>query len=226
MTDRPRLILFDVDGTLVDSQADIVASMRRAFEAVGREAPPRAKILSIVGLSLDLAVAHLAPDLDATRRMVMVAAYKDEYARLRQAKGSALSSPLYPGVWALLDRLAAMPDVMLGVATGKSRRGLDALLTSLDMRDRFVTCQTADDHPSKPHPAMILAAMEETGTGPTATVMIGDTSFDMEMARAAGVQALGVAWGYHGRDRLGAAHQVVETVPQLEAALARWSVAA
>jgi phosphoglycolate phosphatase len=134
----------------------------------------------------------------------MVAAYKDSYVALRAAKGAG-SSPLYPGALAALQALRAHDTCLLGVATGKSRRGLDALFDSHALHGTFATEQVADHHPSKPHPSMVLAAMSETGVGPRDTVVIGDTVFDMEMAQAAGVRAIGVGWGYHAPADLGAA---------------------
>lgn len=212
-----RLILFDVDGTLVDSQADIVASMQSAFGAVGTEPPSRAQILGIVGLSLPQAMEALAPERGPEERHRMVEAYKASYMASRAAKGSAQSSPLYPHVREVLDALVARDDLLLGTATGKSRRGLDLLVDGFALRGHFVTLQCADDHPSKPHPSMIEAAMRDTGVEPRHTVMIGDTSFDMEMAVAAGVTPLGVSWGYHSRARLGAARDVLEDIRDLPA---------
>ncbi len=191
-----RLILFDVDGTLVDSQGDIVASMAAAFDAVGLPVPDRDAVLGIVGLSLPVAMARLAPGAGVDVQARMVEAYKDSYADLRAAKGAG-SSPLYPGALEALEALGGRDTYLLGLATGKSRRGLDALFDSHGLRGRFVTEQVADHHPSKPHPSMVLTAMAETGVGPRDTVVIGDTVFDMEMARAAGAHGIGVGWGYH-----------------------------
>lgn len=210
-----RLVIFDVDGTLVDSQNDIVASMTAAFEDAGVQVPERAKILSIVGLSLDVAMAELAPGADTAR---MVRTYKDTYAHLRVTKGAS-SSPLYPGARAVLDHFAGREDVLLGVATGKSRRGLDGLIEAHGLEAMFVTRQVADFHPSKPHPSMIHAALAETGVDATHAVMIGDTRFDMEMAANARVAGIGVTWGYHRRDQLGAAQRIVEDFSDLAAAV-------
>ncbi|MBE3637401.1 HAD-IA family hydrolase [Mangrovicoccus algicola] len=201
---RLRLALFDVDGTLVDSQGHIKASMAAAFAAEGLAPPPDAEVLSIVGLSLPNAIAQLAPDQPPARIDRMVAAYKDSYAAMRGADAAA-SSPLYPGALACLDALAADDHVLIGVATGKSRRGLTHLMDLHGLAPRFVTTQVADDHPSKPHPAMVEAALAATGVAAADAVMIGDTSFDMEMGRAAGVRRLGVAWGYHAVPALEAA---------------------
>jgi len=218
MTDL-RLVIFDVDGTLVDSQADILASMRAAFASAGLEAPARAEILSIVGLSLPLAIAELAPGIDPATRDAMVEAYKASYMGLRIEKGTPQSSPLYPNTREVLEALHAQPETLLGIATGKSRRGLDKLLDGHEMRRLFVTQQCADDHPSKPHPAMIEAALSETGMPAHRAVMLGDTSFDMQMARAAGVTAIGVTWGYHDAARLRDAHHVIDDIRALPALL-------
>jgi phosphoglycolate phosphatase len=219
MTADLRLIIFDVDGTLVDSQGDIVASMSAAFDAEGHPVPDRAQILSIVGLSLDVAMPKLISGLDDAAYARMVEAYKSAYMQLRASQGTKQSSPLYPGIRAVLDELNAVPEFLLGVATGKSRRGLDALLAGHQMERLFLTQQVADHHPSKPHPAMLEAALAETGLSADQAVMIGDTEFDMAMAQAAGMRAIGVSWGYHAVDRLDAADKLVHSVADLPAAI-------
>ncbi|QEW22111.1 Phosphoglycolate phosphatase [Marinibacterium anthonyi] len=191
-----KLVIFDVDGTLVDSQAAIVGAMTHAFAAVDAPLPARDVLLSIVGLSLDHAMPRLAPDLEPAAHDRMVEAYRDTFRANRLSQGEA-SMPLYPGALEALQALAEIPEVLLGVATGKSRRGLDAMIEAHGLEKYFVTRQVADDHPSKPHPSMILTAMSETGVDAVDTVMIGDTEFDMAMAAAAGVAGLGVSWGYH-----------------------------
>lgn len=222
-----RLVIFDVDGTLVDSQADIVAAMSHAFARAEREAPTREAILSIVGLSLDRAIALLAPDLEAGMQDRMVEWYKDAYVALRAEIGAAQSSPLYPGAREVLEALNAQPETLLGVATGKSRRGLDKLLEGHGLERMFITQQVSDHHPSKPHPSMIRAALSETGLEPHQAVMIGDTSFDMEMAAAAGVAGIGVGWGYHPRESLGAARHVIGRFEDLPPLLQQiWEAAA
>jgi phosphoglycolate phosphatase len=222
-----RLVIFDVDGTLVDSQADILAAMAMAFASVDQPLPSRDHILGIVGLSLDVAMARLAPDVSPRRRAIMVEGYKDAYVSLRSDKGAALSSPLYPGTREVLETLNATPDILLGVATGKSRRGLDKLLDGHALRPYFVTQQVADHHPSKPHPSMIETALSETGVDPRHAVMVGDTSFDMQMARAAGVAGIGVSWGYHPRSNLGDALRVIDDIRHLPALLdTLWEAAA
>lgn len=214
-----KLIVFDVDGTLVDSQGDILAAMGHAFDRAGHPAPAREKTLSIVGLSLDIAIPRLAPSLPPETHGRMVGWYKEAYMHLRAQTGAAASSPLYPHVQTVLEALHAVPENLLGVATGKSRRGLDKLLQAHGLGRYFVTQQVSDHHPSKPHPAMLRAALSETGVAARDAVMIGDTTYDMDMAAAAGVPFIGVAWGYHGRDRLDRAVAVVEDFRDLPGVL-------
>ncbi|APE42349.1 HAD family hydrolase [Sulfitobacter alexandrii] len=204
------LVIFDVDGTLVDSQHDIVAAMAAAFDAVQVPPPSRAEVLGIVGLSLDVAMATLAPTLGAGDHARMVVAYKSAYMDLRAQAGVAESSPLYPGARAALEALRARDDVLLGVATGKSKRGLDKLVEGHGLHGMFQTLQCADFHPSKPHPSMLLTALAETGVDADRAVMVGDTSFDMDMAQAAGIAGIGVGWGYHDRSRLSGARHVID----------------
>jgi phosphoglycolate phosphatase len=213
-----RLVLFDVDGTLVDSQGSIVSAMTACFEAQSLPVPEREAILSIVGLSLPNAMAQLAPEHPETMQHRLVEGYKEAFQAQRLEQGAA-SSPLYPGALDAIQALHAVPEVLLGVATGKSQRGLDALIEAHELGRFFVTRQVADHHPSKPHPSMIDTARGETGVDAVNTVMIGDTKFDMDMARAAGVAGVGVTWGYHDRSVLDAATCIIETFDQLPRAL-------
>lgn len=214
-----KLVIFDCDGTLVDSQHAIVAAMTDAFEAEGLVVPARDRVIGVVGLSLEIAVARLLVDGDLAQVDRLAEAYKEAFRARRLRPGHA--EPLYPGVRDALARLAAREDVRLGIATGKSRRGLDAVLEREGLAGHFATLQTADTHPSKPHPAMILAAMGETAAAPADTVMIGDTVFDIEMALGAGASAIGVAWGYHPADALreAGAHHVTADCAEMERAL-------
>ena len=219
-----RLVIFDVDGTLVDSQADILGAMSAAFDAVGLMMPSRQDVLSIVGLSLDVAMARLAPQASEASHRALVEAYKDAYVELRAKVGAAQSSPLYPGARDALEHLQSRQDVLLGVATGKSRRGLDKLIEAHGLERVFVTQQVADHHPSKPHPSMVLQAMEETGVAPEDAVMIGDTSYDMHMAQAAGIRGIGVNWGYHPATALQDASHILDSFSQLPDVLTNlWS---
>jgi phosphoglycolate phosphatase len=214
-----RLVIFDCDGTLVDSQAIIVAAMNRAFEAKGFAPPSREATLSIVGLSLKEAMRALLPDATEAAVLDTGEAYRAAYVAFR--RDGAHHDALYPGARETVLSLAARSNVILGIATGKSRRGVEALLMREEFTGLFATIQTADDAPSKPHPAMVRQAMAEAGAGPQATVMIGDTAYDMAMARAAGATAIGVTWGYHSRDMLvnAGSHTLVDRFADLEAAI-------
>ncbi|APX90167.1 HAD family hydrolase [Brevirhabdus pacifica] len=196
---RLRLVIFDVDGTLIDSQTHIIGAMRRAFDSAGRICPDDERIRSIVGLSLPEAMAELDPDCDPH---ALAEAYRASFVAVREAGQEDVLSPLYPGARAALDLLSQDAACLLGVATGKSRRGLTRVFEAHSLGDYFITSQVADDHPSKPHPSMIEAALRETGAAPEDTVIVGDTSFDMDMGRAAGVRRIGVSWGYHPAERL------------------------
>ncbi len=193
-----KLVIFDCDGTLVDSQHMICAAMRQAYEANNLSVPAREQLLAIVGLSLPDAFRRLAAmtsrDVDHPVES-LVTCYKNAFAELRSSIDHL--EPLYPGAREAVDTLAGRPDTLLGIATGKSQRGVRAVLGRHGLAERFATIQTSDDAPSKPHPGMVLAAMRETGAAPHETVVVGDTVFDLEMARAAGACAIGVGWGYH-----------------------------
>lgn len=220
MAMKPTLVIFDCDGTLVDSQNAIVSAMAHAYATLELPCPARARILNIVGLSLPECFEVLSPEQDLATRSELARLYKQGGAWVR-AEGGAVHDPLYPGAGALVGALARRADVVLGVATGKSRRGVARLLEREGWHGAFLTIQTADDHPSKPHPSMLMHAMAETGIAPDRTVMIGDTSYDMAMARNAGVAALGVAWGYHAEPllRSAGAHEVAATFDDLGAHL-------
>lgn len=215
-----KLVIFDCDGTIVDSQHAIVAAMGLAFGAHGIVTPHRDQVLSVVGLSLGEAIARLLPaGTEASRVAVLSESYKLAFQGLR--RDPSHNEPMFEGMRETIEALAARDDVVLGVATGKSRRGVAVLFERERLTDLFVTIQTADDHPSKPHPSMILKAMSETACEPIETIMIGDTTFDVEMARSAGAGAIGVGWGYHPREALTAAgaHALVDRCLDLELAI-------
>ena len=188
------LVLFDCDGTLVDSQHVIVDAMQAAFANHGLAPPPAEAVRRVVGLSLHHSMAVLAPESTAEDQDALTERYKQAFIAQRAA--GRPQGLLYPGAAEAICRLAEQGHV-LGVATGKSRRGLAATLERFALADFFATLQTADDAPSKPHPGMVHQAIAETGATPATTVVIGDTTFDVEMAVAAGATALGVSWGYH-----------------------------
>ena len=204
-----RLAVFDCDGTLVDGQGAVCVAMDRAFAECGLPPPDHHQVRRIVGLSLPQALRLLAPATTEAQRDTLDAAYRAAFRAAREA--GELAEPLFPGIAELVARLHAS-GWTLGVATGKSDRGLDHCLATHGLTRHFATLQTADRHPSKPHPAMLEAALGETGAAPGDAVMIGDTAYDIEMARAAGVRAIGVAWGYHEAAELRAAG--AETVAQ------------
>ena len=214
-----RLAVFDCDGTLVDSQANICRAMEHAFSAARLEPPPREAVRRIVGLSLVPAIAQLLPEGDAALHTSLAEDYKRAFFTLRSS-GGLDPEPLFDGI---AEALEALEDHgwMLGVATGKSDRGLHHILDHHGIRHRFVTLQTADRHPSKPHPAMLEAAIAAVASAPEKTAMIGDTSFDMLMARAAGAHAIGVSWGYHPPHELSeaGAHHVSDHATRLVAHL-------
>ena len=214
-----RLAVFDCDGTLVDGQAAVCEAMEAAFAHADLPTPARHDIRRIVGLSLPQAIRHLAPAASTDQCAAAVDAYKSSFFETRQS--GRLHEPLYDGIAALIEGLANT-GWLLGVATGKSDRGLQACLTTHGIIERFATLQTADRHPSKPHPAMLEAALFEAGAQAGDAVMIGDTSFDMAMARAAGVRAIGVDWGYHAPEELreAGAEAVVSSARELGELLA------
>ncbi len=189
-----RLAVFDCDGTLVDGQAAVCTAMDEAFARNGLPRPDHHLVRRSVGLSLPQAVRALIPEADDDLRQSVDLAYRDAFRAAREA--GELVEPLYAGVRELLEALLD-DGWLLGVATGKSDRGLEHCLASHGLSRHFVTLQTADRHPSKPHPAMLEAALFEAGALPEHAVMIGDTAYDMAMAVNAGVRALGVDWGYH-----------------------------
>ncbi|PEQ13935.1 haloacid dehalogenase [Novosphingobium sp. PC22D] len=194
-----KLAVFDCDGTLIDGQASICEAMEAAFAGAGLTAPSRAEVRRAVGLSLPQAIARLLPEADEAARGALVDAYKDAF-RAARADGR-LSQPLFPGIAEVLHALKAA-GWTLGVATGMSDRGLTHCLAGNGIAELFVTLQTADRHPSKPHPAMLEQALFEAGAAPDEAVMIGDTAYDMIMARDARVRAIGVDWGYHHPEEL------------------------
>jgi phosphoglycolate phosphatase len=217
---RLRLAVFDCDGTLVDSQHVIVTCMAAAFSAEGLTPPTPEAVRRVIGLPLVECMAKLSPLEQAARHSRLTEAYKDHFFVLRQKPDHL--EPLFEGA---LEALTTLEDAgwVLGVATGKARRGLLAVLERHGLEARFATLQTSDIGPGKPHPAMLERAMAEVGVSPADTVMIGDTSFDMLMARSAGAGALGVSWGYHPVAELEAAgaQAIVERFADLPAAMAR-----
>src|SRR6185312_15387099 len=178
-------------------------------------APARERMLSIVGLSLVEAFMVLGEGAVDYPVHTLAEKYKLAFHALR-ASGEYME-PLYDGAAEAIMSLAQRDDVALGIATGKSQRGVRLVLGHHGLLDRFITIKTADDAPSKPDPGMVIEAMRETGASPRNTVVVGDTVYDIAMARAAGATAIGVAWGYHpvAELRAAGAHVVVEQFPSL-----------
>ena len=207
MLRRHRLIAFDFDGTLVDSQRAITEAMALAFLEAGREAPPACRVRRVVGLRLEEAIARLLADdenaADAGALVPGIAAgYRRAFAGLRGRPD--FDEPLVDGAREVIEQLDRS-GVFLAIATGKNRRGLVASLERHGLGSHFTTLKTADDGPGKPHPGILLDAMAEVGVEPEETLLIGDTIYDIQMARNAGAGALGVAWGYHETGELLAA---------------------
>lgn len=194
-----KLVVFDCDGTLVDSQFRIVEAMKMAFAGRGHPLADPEAVRGAVGLSLVDFVARILPGHGREEHAATAELYRQAFFTMRQQ--GLHEEPLYPGAVAALDAIRAA-GCQLGVATGKSRRGLAAVLERYELNGHFTTLQTADTNAGKPHPEMLVKAMDEAGATPADTIMIGDTSFDMEMARNAGVTAIGVGWGYHAVEEL------------------------
>ena len=193
------MVVFDVDGTLIDSEHNIIAAMTEAWAHMDLGVPEPADVRRIIGLSLVEACEVLLPWAPGNLHRAVAESYKQAFRALRLLPER--EEPLVPGVREALDELDAAGR-LLGLATGKSRRGVESMLDSHDLHGRFVTIQTADDNPGKPDPAMLRRAAAETGVGTARMVMVGDTAYDMRMAQAAKVAGLGVSWGYHGLDEL------------------------
>ena len=209
-----RLAIFDCDGTLVDSQSIICRAMRQAFTIEQLAPPEDSATRRVVGLSLTEAMRALLPEAGHGLHVQLSETYKRAFQDLRAA--GEVEEPLFPGIAEALKLLDAQ-GWMLAVATGKSDRGLKHCLEVHDIERYFVSLQTADRHPSKPHPSMIVQAMADAGAAPETSVMIGDTSFDIGMGINAGCLTVGVAWGYHDAEELfdEGAHFVADRPDQL-----------
>lgn len=215
-----RLAIFDCDGTLVDRGATIVAALKASFEANGHAVPAPAACRRIIGLSLVEAIASLLPDLPSQQHVALAEDYKRAFMAMRVA--GCVEEPLFDGVLPLLDRLEA-DGWLLAVATGKSDRGLRHCLDQHGIHTRFISLQTADRHPSKPDPSMVEQAIDDAGAAPATTIVIGDTSFDMAMATAAGARGIGAGWGYHEAEELTAAGAVGVAEQPLDVLELAWS---
>jgi phosphoglycolate phosphatase len=191
-----KLIVFDWDGTLMDSEARIVSCIQKAFADVGEPPPRREVARDVIGLGLEEAMTVLWPDGGVIQRRQLIDRYRFHFLGANENESS-----LFPGTRDLIARLEAS-GYLLAVATGKSRRGLEYALASTGLAGRFHATRCADETFSKPHPAMLLQIMEELGADRSETLMVGDTEYDMQMAANAGVGALAVCYGVHPPDRL------------------------
>jgi len=190
------LIVFDWDGTLMDSAAKIVRCMQAAAEDVGIPDPGSAAIRDIIGLGLSEAMQVLFPEQAPVRRAELVERYRRHFLEL-----DTTETPLFPGVKQGLTQLTGQ-GYLLAIATGKARRGLDRVLDDTGMRHLFTSSRCADEAFSKPHPQMLDDLLDETGVDTGRALMVGDTVYDMEMARSAQVAGLAVSYGVHARERL------------------------
>jgi phosphoglycolate phosphatase len=215
------LVVFDMDGTLIDTQALISEHMVTTFEGAGLTPPTPAEARRVIGLSLPLALGRLAKSDDPMLIDRLVEDYKSHYRASLVSDSSR--EGLFPGAMAALGRLHLMPGMRLGIATGKGLTGVHRILALHGIADYFVTLQTPDHNPSKPHPGMLMRAMRETGAEPDDVIMIGDTTFDIEMGKAAGARAIGVTWGYHEPEELLAAgaDAMIDRYDDLDAAIGK-----
>jgi phosphoglycolate phosphatase len=197
-----KLAVWDVDGTLVDSRELIFDCCRHALARAGLPEPSYDAVRQVVGLSLGPALAVLAPSLGPDQIGAVEDSYKARFHHHRARPG--FHEPLYAGAGETLRRLRA-DGWRMAIATGKSRPGVEAIVRMHGWADLFDSTHCADDGPGKPHPAMLLEAMRASGAAPAQTVMIGDTAHDMRMAKAAGVRAQGVSWGFNTAAELHAA---------------------
>jgi phosphoglycolate phosphatase len=211
---RYRLIVFDWDGTIIDSHSAIVECMQEASRELGLAIPERERASHVIGLSLHDILRIVAPDLPAARYPEYVAAYRRHFFAREE------TMRLFPGMDELLAELSK--GHLLGIATGKSRKGLDRALGAAGLSELFAASRCADETHPKPHPAMLLELMQELKVRAGEALMIGDTSHDMQMARAAGVDAVAVAYGAHPEEGLRACEPLgcFSDVAQLRAWLA------
>jgi phosphoglycolate phosphatase len=191
---RYRLLVFDWDGTIIDSAATIVECIREASRELGLEVPDRDRAAHVIGLGLHDAMRIAVPGLPAERYPEFVASYRKHFVVRKD------SMQLFGGMRALLQGLSK--KYLLAIATGKSRRGLDRDLEFHGLKVLFAASRCADETNPKPHPAMLTEIMDELAVEKRSSLMIGDTSHDMEMARAAGVDALAVTYGAHPENGL------------------------
>ena len=202
-----KLVLFDCDGTLVNSGGVIHRCMAETFANAGLRVPELSETQEIIGLTLNLAISQISGIAMGAEVEHLTEQYKKQFTVIRQEAG--FDEPLYEGIAGLIDALAVQDDILLGMVTGKSRRGVRSVMERHGFESYFHVSRCADDCPSKPHPAMVLECCHETGCDVSQTFVIGDTTYDMMMAGSAGATAIGVNWGYHKPERLSEAGAAV-----------------
>ncbi|VAW23064.1 Similar to phosphoglycolate phosphatase, clustered with ribosomal large subunit pseudouridine synthase C [hydrothermal vent metagenome] len=209
-----RLVIFDLDGTLIDTVSLFVGTTSSVFETMGLAVPDEKIIRSVSGLGAQVGVRRIAPDLDDVQIDKFIGLYREEFlARATQSK----QEELFCGALEVLNRLHGRDDIVMAVATGKSGSGTDRVLKSHDILQLFTSVHTPDSNRAKPDPDMVHSAMRIVDCLKQNTIMIGDTTHDMEMAVNAGTHALGVSWGYHEPEELKAAgaNLIIDEMDQL-----------
>ena len=199
MIKKPKLVIMDLDGTLVDSQEFIISATTLAFRNEGLKVPKRENILSIIGLSLTEAFRVLNKDLNEKQIKKLISAFKNCYNTFNQEQ---LISPLYENAKNFLENLKRNEEIILAIATGKGLKGLLQILKAHNLESVFSKLQTSDFYPSKPDPTMLVSLMKTLKIKTEDAVMVGDTDFDISMAHRAGIKSIGVLWGYHSISRI------------------------
>ena len=215
MIKKPKLIIMDLDGTLVDSQEFIISATTVAFRDEGLKVPKRENILSIIGLSLTEAFRVLNKDLNEKQIKKLISTFKNCYNTFNQEQ---LISPLYENAKNFLENLKRNEEIILAIATGKGLKGLLQILKAHNLEAFFSKLQTSDFYPSKPDPTMLVSLMKTLKITTEDAVMVGDTDFDILMAHRAGIKSIGVLWGYHSISRITLAKPttIVENFADLE----------
>ena len=199
MIKKPKLVIMDLDGTLVDSQEFIISATTVAFRDEGLKVPKRENILSIIGLSLTEAFRVLNKDLNEKQIKKLISAFKNCYNTFNKEQ---LISPLYENAKNFLENLKRNEEIILAIATGKGLKGLLQILKAHNLESFFSKLQTSDFYPSKPDPTMLVSLMKTLKIKTEDAVMVGDTDFDISMAHRAGIKSIGVLWGYHSINRI------------------------
>jgi phosphoglycolate phosphatase len=213
-----KLIIFDVDGTLIDSQEMIYEALRLTLEHYSLKVPNREKANSVIGLSVKESFKQLFPKLEEKMLQSVVTKCKETFSKIRLSQGSRNNCHLYSGVEKTLFNLSKRTDLILGIATGKPLNNLIEDLNYYKIKNYFSNLQTSDHHPSKPNPSMLRSALRQTGISSKKAIMVGDTKFDIEMAKAASIRSIGVSWGYHNPrmlKRIGP-DRIIDSFDQLE----------